>query len=152
MLIRFSQWALSHWLSPHGSKLTFFLFIFFTIFKILSNFKQKAFTYLRTAEINYLELYEKYFILYNSLNAREYKLAIQYLWLFQKLNTSSMSGIDTIRSNQSISQSNDQHNFFRFFSKSNNITNETKSNSNNLLRNEQYMHLRVMITIYLANT
>jgi hypothetical protein len=108
---------------------------------------------LRTAEINYLELYEKYFILYNSLNAKEFKLAIQYLWLFQKLNNSSISNMEAIRPAQAINQANDQQNFFRFFSKSNTINStDFKLNSNSLQRNEQYMHLRVMITIYLANS
>jgi hypothetical protein len=63
-----------------------------------------------------------------------------------------VSNIGAIIPNQSISHSNDQQNFFRFFSKSYNSTNELKSNSVNLIRGEQYMHLRVMITIYLANT
>jgi hypothetical protein len=107
---------------------------------------------LRTAEINYLELYEKYFILYNSLNAKEFKLAIQYLWLFQKLNNSAISNMEAIRPTQAINQANDQQNFFRFFSKSNNKNSDFKLNSNSLQRNEQYMHLRTMITIYLANS
>lgn len=95
-------------------------------------------------------MYEKYFILYNSLNAREYKLAIQYLWLFQKLNTSTMS--DAIRpANQATNQTSEQ-NFFRFFSKSNTGLSDLKAATDSSQRNEQYMHLRVMITIYLANT
>ncbi len=55
---------------------------------------EKAFKYLRAAELNYLEFYEKYFILYNSCNCNQYNIASQYLWLFQKLNASSIGSTD----------------------------------------------------------
>lgn len=116
---------------------------------------QKAFKYLRTAELSYLEHYEKYFILYNSLNAKEYKMAIHYLWLFQKLNLSSMANIDlatTPSLPMSNLQTNDQ-NAFRFFSKSSapNTESMSKTNLNDKHKLEQTMHLKAMLTIYLAN-
>jgi hypothetical protein len=111
---------------------------------------------LRTAELSYLESYEKYFMLYNSLNVKDYKTAIQYLWLFQKLNTSSISGIEVNTTSLSniTNQTNDQ-NVFRFFSKqnTNNLIEQQKNNSTNCVkRNEQNMHLKAILTIYLANS
>jgi len=80
---------------------------------------EKAFKYLRTAELSYLEAYEKYFILYNALSAREYKMAINYLWLFQKLNTSSIASMDISKTTSAAMlnfQANDQ-NVFRYVDK-----------------------------------
>jgi hypothetical protein len=80
---------------------------------------EKAFKYLRTAELSYLEAYEKYFILYNALSAREYKMAINYLWLFQKLNTSSIASMDISKTTPTAMlnfQANDQ-NVFRYVDK-----------------------------------
>ena len=100
-----------------------------------------------------METYEIYFILYNSLHLKQYKLAIEYLWLFQKLNT-SIATID-LSSDFSCTKTQSQDtNIFRFFSKINpgiKLT-EMKSNFQSLQRNEQNMHLRVIITIYLANS
>ena len=61
--------------------------------------------------------------------------------------------MDAIRSNQPslVNKTNVDQNFFRFFNKSNSSSDLTKT-TNSLQRNEQYMHLRVMITIYLANS
>ena len=61
--------------------------------------------------------------------------------------------MDAIRSNQPslVNKTNVDQSFFRFFNKSNSSSDLTKT-TNSLQRNEQYMHLRVMITIYLANS
>lgn len=75
---------------------------------------EKAHKYLRTAELSYLEAYEKSFILYNALSEKEYKMAIQYLWLFQKLNTSSITSMEltsTSSSHMANYQSNEQNVF-----------------------------------------
>ena len=122
---------------------------------------EKAFKYLRAAELNYLEFYEKYFILYNSCNANQYKIAAQYLWLFQKLNASSIGSTDI---NNGANQSNNNHNqqenqldsnetsiLFRFFSKSSSQLLDLVNKSNQM-HHEQRMHFRLIITIYLANS
>ena len=112
---------------------------------------------MRTAELNYLESYEKFFILYNSLSAKEYKMAIQYLWLFQKLNASSIasSQMEMGTPHQILSdmsnQSNEQHNVFRFFTKSSQSS-IAESQTGALQRAEHTMHLKAMLTIYLANS
>jgi hypothetical protein len=122
---------------------------------------EKAFKYLRAAELNYLEFYEKYFILYNSCNANQYKIAAQYLWLFQKLNASSIGSTDinngTNQSNISANhrenqlESNETSILFRFFSKSSSQLLDLVNKSNQM-HHEQRMHFRLIITIYLANS
>ncbi len=86
-------------------------------------------------------------------------MSIQYLWLFQKLNTASIVNIDMNAVSMpqcklATSQINEL-NIFRFFSAptvtSTNMV-EQKSNLNAAKRKEQTMHLRAMITIYLANS
>ena len=110
---------------------------------------------MRTAELNYLESYEKFFILYNSLNAKEYKMAIQYLWLFQKLSTSSIANSQMEMGSQILSdignQSSEPQNEFKFFTKSNQSS-IAESQTGALQRAEQTMHLKAMLTIYLANS
>ena len=112
---------------------------------------------MRTAELSYLEAYEKYFILYNSLNAKEYKIAIQYLWLFQKLNTSTVTAMEHSKpSNFPLSNSqNNEDNVFKFFQKATGNTNAAvdgvKSNLSVIQHNEKTMHTKAMLTIYLAN-
>lgn len=109
---------------------------------------------MRTAELSYLEAYEKYFILYNSLNAKEYKIAIQYLWLFQKLNPSTITSMEPSKPSSfplANSHTNEQ-NVFKFFLKANpNASDSVKSNLSAIQHNEQTMHTKAMLTIYLAN-
>ncbi|CAF1033811.1 unnamed protein product [Brachionus calyciflorus] len=126
------------------------------LYLIDSHFMERAFKYLRGIDVNYLEFYEKYFILYNSVSLNEYKIAAQYLWLFQKLNVSSISTTpanDLLTSKTISSQMDSDLALFNFFPKSN--TNLTELNSQSLqnkLKHEQIMHSRLILTIYLANS
>ncbi len=85
------------------------------LYLIDSRHIEKAFKYLKTAELSYLEAYEKYFILYNALSTGEHKMAISYLWLFQKLNTSSLAGLDVSKTTTPAVNSNFQTNVQNVF-------------------------------------
>lgn len=117
---------------------------------------QKAFKYLRATDLNYLEFYEKYFILYNTMSVRDYTTAAQYLWLFQKLNTSSL-----VSASSEITGANVVENelgLFKLMSKSSSSAAASSSaslstlNELNKLKHEQKMHSRLIITIYLMNS
>jgi hypothetical protein len=102
---------------------------------------------LRATDLNYLEFYEKYFILYNTMSVKDHKTAAQYLWLFQKLNANSIvSATNDLTSGASIIEN--ELGLFRFMAKSGtgNSVNEL-----NKLKHEQKMHARLFLTIYLAN-
>jgi hypothetical protein len=120
--------------------------------------------------LNYLEFYEKYFILYNSVHANDYKTAAQYLWLFQKLNASSISSsaneltntVEATTSTAAASAASKQTgaeggensmendlSLFKFLTKTSSLSDVEKLHK---LRHEQKMHSRLIITIYLANS
>lgn len=92
------------------------------------------------------------------MSMKDYKIASQYLWLFQKLNTSSIATASNELTGP-VSASNetkvDANNFenelglFKLISKSNNLND---LNELNKLKHEQKMHSRLIITIHLANS
>ena len=116
------------------------------LYLIDSHFVERAFKYLRGIDVNYLEYYEKYFILYNSAYLNDFKMAGQYLWLFQKLNASSIPASAGIIENMS---KNDQSDLFKIFPKT--ISADTNLQCS-ILKHEKLMHARLMLTIYLANS
>jgi hypothetical protein len=106
-----------------------------------------------------LELFEKYFILYNSLSLDEYELAAQYLWLFQKLNAAKLASVvDEKNEAEANKKSHPQFNLLiSFFSSCNAIISEklasTVSNkTTSVLDIELKMNMRMIITIYIANS
>lgn len=123
------------------------------LYLIDSHITDKAFKYLRAADLNYLEFYEKYFILYDTMSVGDHKSALQYVWLFQKLNTSALasSSSDSLRS----SASENELGLFKLINKipsSSSLSSASSLSEFNKLKHEQRMHARVIITIYLANT
>lgn len=116
---------------------------------------------MRATDLNYLEFYEKYFILYNTMNTGDHKTAAQFLWLFQKLNASSLVSASSELTSGGASGSgglNDVENelgFFKLISKSMALipsSTSLTSNDFNKLKHEQKMHSRLIITIYLTNS
>ena len=135
------------------------------LYLIDSGHVDSAFTYLRNTDLTFLEFFEKYFILYNSVHVKEYKIAAQYLWLFQKLNVSSISTNEisnyyannqAYNSNNDLDKFNDKNSiFFSIFSKTslanNNLSNDYICDKNSQIRHEQIMHFKLIITIYMSN-
>ncbi|RNA06009.1 hypothetical protein BpHYR1_053728 [Brachionus plicatilis] len=117
------------------------------LYLIDSHFVERSFKYLRGIDVNYLEFYEKYFILYNSACLNDFKMAAQYLWLFQKLSASSIPTSVGIIEN--MSHKVEQSDLFKIFPKT--ISVDTNSQCS-ILKHEQMMHARLMLTIYLANS
>ena len=120
--------------------------------------------------MNYLEFYEKYFILYNSVHEKNYKIAAQYLWLFQKLNANSLgsSDLNNERDDDDDAATNvsaavsgliieSDLALFKFLAKSKSLQQANLDDLNcqaydNKYSHEQRMHFRLIITIYLANS
>jgi hypothetical protein len=127
------------------------------IYLIDSHHLERAFSCLRNTDLTFLEFYEKYFILYNSVHVKQYKIAAQYLWLFQKLNVSSISTSEINNLYSSSVKNNDEEKnsiFYNIFTKSSfssNLSSTCLSNKNVQIRHEQIMHFKLIITIYLAN-
>jgi hypothetical protein len=97
------------------------------------------------AELSYLENYEKNVILYNTLYCKEYKLSIQYMWLFQ--NNSSVVESQNIIQNIEDKVSNN----FSESVQSNYL--ENQSNRLYYTRHiDKIIYLKASITIYLANS
>lgn len=117
------------------------------LYLIDSHFVERSFKYLRGIDVNYLEFYEKYFILYNSACLNEFKMAGQYLWLFQKLNASSIPASAGLIENISNNVS-DQSDLLKLFPKTIAVDTNLQSSA---VKHEQTMHARLMLTIYLAN-
>lgn len=128
------------------------------IYLVDSHHLERAFSCLRNTDLTFLEFFEKYFILYNTVHVKEYKIAAQYLWLFQKLNVSSISTseMNNFYHNNTKNSNDEEKNsiFYNIFSKSsfsNTLSNACISNKNIQIRHEQIMHFKLIITIYLSN-
>jgi hypothetical protein len=128
---------------------------------------KRAFKYLRATDVNSLEFYEKYFILYNSVGERDFKIAAQYLWLFQKLNASSIGASELANDEgernskmynstaQASSLIENDLTLFKCLTQSKNSANLSDLNNQtfqNKYSHEQRMHFRLILTIYLANS
>jgi hypothetical protein len=114
---------------------------------------------LRATDVNSLEYYEKYFILYNSVSEKDYKIAAQYLWLFQKLNASSAESGDQSEAAGSKQAAGtlyeNELNLFKYLTLSKNAANLAEMNQQafqSKFSQEQRMHFRLILTIYLANS
>ena len=118
------------------------------LYLIDSQFVERGFKYLCGIDVNYLEFYEKYFILYNSACLNDFKMAAQYLWLFQKMNASSIPASAGIIENMSHNVS-EQSDLFKIFPT---IISVDTSSQCFILKHEQIMHARLILTIYLANS
>jgi hypothetical protein len=107
-----------------------------------------------------MELFEKYFILYDSLSMDEYELAAQYLWLFQKLNAANLASIvnEKTETEAADKKSHPQLNLLiSFFSSCNSVISEklasaVSKQNNSALDVELKMNMRMIITIYTANS
>lgn len=107
---------------------------------------------MKATDLNYLEFYEKYFILYDTMNVGKHEIASQYLWLFQKLNVSSLvSSSSSIELNGSANEAENELGLFKLISKTAALSTTSASNELNKLKHEQKMHSRLIITIYVAN-
>jgi hypothetical protein len=134
---------------------------------LIKKFFKRAFKYLRASDVNSLEFYEKYFILYNSVSEKDFKIAAQYLWLFQKLNANSIGASqlgndEGERNTKAYSASSNSGSMiendltlFKCLTQSKNSANLSDLNNQtfqNKYSHEQRMHFRLILTIYLANS
>lgn len=86
------------------------------------------------------------------MHLKEYKIAAQYLWLFQKLNAASIAASsENNGGNSQEPRKNQMENELHLFSYMAKSSNTNMNDFNSKLKHEQKMHSRLMLTIYLAN-
>ena len=103
---------------------------------------ESSFKYLRTSDLSFLELFEKQYILNNAVYLKEFKIASEYLWLFQNkigvsFNTSEQFNDSYSCVDKSLGDSS--------------LLARSKSFMDKIPQHEHIMYQRLIITIYLSN-
>jgi hypothetical protein len=103
---------------------------------------ENSFKYLRTSDLSFLELFEKQYILNNAVYLKEFKIASEYLWLFQNkigvsFNTSDQFNDSYSCADKSLGDSS--------------LLGRSKSFMDKIPQHEHIMYQRLVITIYLSN-
>ena len=103
---------------------------------------ESSFKFLRTSDLSFLELFEKQYILNNAVYLKEFKIASEYLWLFQNkigvsFNTSEQFNDSYSCVDKSLGDSS--------------LLARSKSFMDKIPQHEHIMYQRLIITIYLSN-